>query len=70
YQDVEAIPAWAVTPMATATELGMVVLPESSTTFDPRKPATRAEAAAMLYQALVYAGKAPAVESEYIIRPQ
>lgn len=70
YQDADTIPTWAVAKVATATELGMVVFQEKAVTFAPLKSATRAEAAAMVYQALVYAGEVPAVESEYIIRPQ
>ncbi|NER00802.1 MAG: S-layer homology domain-containing protein [Cyanothece sp. SIO2G6] len=70
YQDADAVPAWAVTPMATATELGLVVVQNDPAIFNPRKPATRAEAAAMLYQALAYLGEVPSIESEYIVRPQ
>ncbi|MGK7888448.1 MAG: S-layer homology domain-containing protein, partial [Leptolyngbyaceae cyanobacterium] len=70
FQDSDTIPLWAVDAIATATELELVVSPDNPATFDPSKPATRAEAAAMLYQALAYMGEVSPVESEYIVRPQ
>lgn len=69
YQDASEVPQWAVDKTATATELGMVVFENSPEIFEPNKPATRAEAAAMIYQALAYLGEAPEIQSDYIVRP-
>ncbi|NET09276.1 MAG: S-layer homology domain-containing protein, partial [Symploca sp. SIO2B6] len=70
YKDVDQIPSWAVPKIAAATEAGMVVNYSDLTVLSPNQSATRAEAAAMLYQALVSNGKAPEVTSEYIVQPQ
>ena len=70
YQDAEQIPAWAVEKVAAATEAGLVANYPNMDTFNPNEPATRAEVSAMLYQALVQAGKADPMSSEYIINPK
>jgi hypothetical protein len=70
YQDADQIPAWAVEKVAAATEAGLVVSYPNTDTFSPNEPATRAEVSAMIYQALVQAGKADAQPSEYIVEPK
>jgi hypothetical protein len=70
YQDADQIPAWAVEKVAAATEAGLVASYPNTATLNPNEPATRAEVSAMVYQALVQAGKADAKPSEYIINPK
>ena len=69
YEDLDEIPEWAFPKVAAATEAGIVINHNQLEVFDPSKSATRAEAAAMLYQALVGLGEASAVESDYIVEP-
>jgi chemotaxis protein histidine kinase CheA len=69
YQDADQIPAWAVEKVAAATEAGIVASYPNTETLNPNEPATRAEVSAMVYQALVQAGKADAKPSEYIVNP-
>lgn len=57
YQDAGWIPAYAIGPIAAATEANIVVNYPNIKALNPLKPVTRAEAAALLYQALVQQGK-------------
>ncbi|MGK7951816.1 MAG: S-layer homology domain-containing protein [Xenococcaceae cyanobacterium] len=69
YQDAEQIPDWAKEKIAIAIESGLVVnRPEfESELLYPNKPATRAEVVAMIYQALVRAGRIESISSPYIV---
>ncbi|MEM7770094.1 MAG: S-layer homology domain-containing protein [Cyanobacteria bacterium P01_A01_bin.37] len=69
YQDRDEIPDWAVEKIAAATEAGLVVNHPELPVLAPSKSATRAEAAATIYQALLSQGLVPAVESEFIVTP-
>lgn len=69
YQDAKQVPTWAIEPLAAATEAGLVVNYPKPQILNPTAKATRADVAAMVYQALVKSGKAEAKPSEYIIRP-
>lgn len=69
YQDRDEIPDWAVEKIAAATEAGLVVNHPELPVLAPSKSATRAEAAAIIYQALLSQGLVPAVESEFIVTP-
>ncbi|NES22179.1 MAG: S-layer protein [Symploca sp. SIO3E6] len=69
YQDKEQIPQWAIEKIATATQSGLVVNHPNPESLNPNQPATRAEVAAMIYQALVISGQAEEYSSEYIIPP-
>jgi S-layer homology domain len=69
YQDASEIPAWAVEKVAAATEKRLVVSYPNTKRLNPNQPATRAEAAAMLYQGLVNLGNVEPVESPYIVSP-
>jgi hypothetical protein len=69
YQDKATIPEWAMPAMATATQLGMVVNYPTPTLLNPKTPASRAEVAVMLYQALVATGEVAPIQSEYIVQP-
>jgi uncharacterized surface protein with fasciclin (FAS1) repeats len=53
YEDAGWIPAYAINPIAAATEANIVVNYPNVRTLSPLKTLTRAEAAALLYQALV-----------------
>lgn len=70
YQDAGQIPAYAIDKTAAATESGLVVNYPERTQLDPGKITTRADAAAIIYQALVREGKADAIPSNYVVRPQ
>ncbi len=67
YQDSSQIPSWAMGRVAAATERRVVVNYPNPGILNPLRPATRAEVAAMVYQAMVNAGKAPAIESPYVV---
>jgi S-layer homology domain len=69
YRDSDEIPAWAVPVAAAATQKGMVVNYPEQAALNPKQPATRAEVAALLYQALVAAGKIDPIQSSYIVQP-
>lgn len=55
YNDVEEIPKWAIPKLSSAVEAGLVS--PSATQLEPKKVATRADAAAYIYQALIKEGK-------------
>jgi hypothetical protein len=67
YQDSEKLPAWARNQVAAAAEKGLIVNPSNPNLLDPDKPATRAETAVMIYQALSNLGKMEKIPSEYIM---
>jgi uncharacterized surface protein with fasciclin (FAS1) repeats len=58
YTDASAIPSYAVNNVAAATEANIVVNYPNVKQLNPDVPLTRAEAAALLYQALVRQGQA------------
>jgi uncharacterized surface protein with fasciclin (FAS1) repeats len=57
YKDVGWIPAYAINPIAAATQANIVVNYPNVQTLNPLRTLTRAEAAALLYQALVRQGR-------------
>ena len=67
YKDREQIPAYSQPAVATATQRGMVVNYPQVEQLTPNREATRAEAAAMVYQALVTIGRLPAIISPNIV---
>jgi parallel beta-helix repeat protein len=67
YQDASQIPSYATTAVAAATEKKIVVNYPEIKTLNPTRNATRAEVAAFVYQALVNAGKAQALQSPYVV---
>jgi cytoskeletal protein RodZ len=67
YQDSQKLPAWATNQVAAAAEKGLIVNPSNPNLLDPDKPATRAETAVMIYQALSNLGKIEKMPSEYIM---
>jgi hypothetical protein len=70
YEDSEQIPEWARPKIAAATEAGIVVNYPNPEQLNPNQPATRAETAALVHQALVEVGRAEPVDSEYVVRPE
>lgn len=68
YTDRKKLPKWAVDKVAAATEAGIVVNHPKPTLLQPNRIATRAEVAAMIYQAMAKEGKVPAKPSEYVVR--
>ncbi len=68
YRDAKVIPNYATNKIAAATVNDLVINYPNPKTLNPNKEATRAEVAAMVYQALVRTGRLDAVESEYIVK--
>lgn len=66
YSDRHTIPDYARKAVATATERGIVVNYPDPQLLAPSRSATRAEVAAMVYQALVAIGRTSAIKSVYI----
>jgi parallel beta-helix repeat protein len=69
YRDRAQIPTYAIQPVATATQKRMVVNYPRLDTLEPLTDITRAEISAILYQALVITGQAPAISSRFIVDP-
>ena len=68
YQDQGQIPTWARNWIAIATANDLVVNYPALNRLRPTQPATRAEVAAFIYQALVQLKRASAIASPYIVR--
>lgn len=69
YTDRTKVPKWAVNKVAAATEAGIVVNHPKRALLQPNRTATRAEVAAMIYQAMAKKGQVPAKSSEYVVKP-
>jgi hypothetical protein len=69
FQDREQIAEWARPAVAAATQSNVVVSYPNVNQLNPNQPATRADVAAMLYQALTTTGQLPPIQSNYIARP-
>lgn len=69
YNDAGQIPNYATQQVAAATNAGLVVNYPNPNLLNPNQNATRAEVAAIIYQALVQAGKVEPIQSQYILRP-
>ncbi|MBE9166535.1 S-layer homology domain-containing protein [Pleurocapsales cyanobacterium LEGE 06147] len=69
YDDIDQLPDWAREQVAAATEAGLVInRPEFNlSSLQPNEPATRAEATAMIHQALVYSDRLEAIPSDRIV---
>ena len=69
FSDRDDIPDWAISQVAAATEAGLAVnRPEFDLqSLNPQEPATRAEVAAMIYQALLQQGEVERIDSPYIV---
>ncbi len=69
YQDATQIPNYATDKVAAATQAKLVVNYPNQNLLNPNRNATRAEVAAIVYQALVQSGKAQPIQSQYIVQP-
>lgn len=69
YADASAIPTWATEKMAAATAGDLVVNYPNIDQLNPNQPTTRAELAALVYQALVQAGAVEPIDSQYLVKP-
>lgn len=73
YADAQQIPLYAVEPIANATQAGLVVNYPDRQILNPDQPATRAEIAAFIHQALVHQGRlSPLADNpaaNYIVDP-
>lgn len=67
YTDRSKVPDYAKDEVATATQKQIVVNHPTLKQLNPTRDATRAEVAAMVYQALVDAKRVPAINSPYIV---
>jgi hypothetical protein len=72
YVDADQIPKYATNRIAAATTAGLVVNYPEPKQLNPNARATRADVAAMVYQALVQAGRLDPIQSPYIagVQPQ
>lgn len=70
YNEALSISNYARSPIAAATESRLVVNYPNVRSLDPTRNATRAEVAALIYQALVDQGQAPVISSQYIASPK
>ena len=69
FTDSQTLPKYAQTAVATATQQRIVVNYPDPKKIEPKQEATRAEVAAMVYQALVAIKRMPPINSPYIIFP-
>ena len=69
YQDGGEVPQYAREKVSAAIEAGIAVNYPDGNLLNLNQNATRAEVAALVYQALVKEGKAEAIPSEYIVKP-
>lgn len=69
YQDASDIPSYATSAIAAATERRMVVNYPTLKQLNPNRNATRADVAALVYQALNSKKDVPAIASPYIVNP-
>jgi hypothetical protein len=72
YVDADQIPKYATNRIAAATTAGLVVNYPEPKQLNPNARATRADVAAIVYQALVQAGRLDPIKSPYIagVQPQ
>ncbi|MBD0335841.1 MAG: S-layer homology domain-containing protein [Cyanobacteria bacterium Co-bin13] len=69
YRDRADIPAWAVSGLVATTQAGLVINYPNVEQLEPNRAITRAEAAAILHQALVYLGQINEIPSPYRVAP-
>lgn len=70
YNDAAQIPNYAMGPVAAATTQQLVINYPTARQLNPNRPATRAEIAAFVYQALVNAGRVEPINSPYLVTAQ
>lgn len=69
YQDAQDIPNYALQKVAAATQNRLVVNYPDLTLLRPNQPATRAEVAVMIHQALALNGEVEPLNNAYIVSP-
>ncbi|MBK1989836.1 S-layer homology domain-containing protein [Sphaerospermopsis aphanizomenoides BCCUSP55] len=69
YEDRAQIPSYATNAMTVATQKLLVVNYPRTQLLEPLREITRAEVAALIYQALVAKGQMEAIPSAYIVKP-
>ena len=69
YRDRSQIPTYTTNAIATATQKLLVVNYPQATVLEPLRNVTRAEVAAMIYQALVKQSRENPIVSPYIVNP-
>lgn len=69
YRDADSIPKYAIERVAKATTTNLVINHPDRQLLTPQKMLTRAEAAALIYQALVSIGAVEKINSPYIVQP-
>jgi hypothetical protein len=69
YSDRAQIPSYATEALSTATQRRLVVNFPKTNQLEPMRSITRAEVAALIYQALVATGRADVIASPYIVTP-
>ena len=69
FEDAFSIPSWAVASVGAASQKGLVVNYPNPRLLEPNREATRAEVAAIMYQALAYLGFLRALPSAYAVAP-
>lgn len=69
YKDAAQIPNYARKKVAAATQAGIVVNHPNTNVLNPNQNATRAEIAALVYQARVKQGKAQNLNGKYVVKP-
>jgi uncharacterized lipoprotein YddW (UPF0748 family) len=69
YQDAALIPYYGINQIALATRAGWVVNYPNSKILNYKTAATRADVVGIVYQALVFLGKAEKIPSNYIVVP-
>ncbi|MBD2260624.1 S-layer homology domain-containing protein [Pseudanabaena sp. FACHB-2040] len=69
YSDRDDIPEWAIPGLVAATQAGLVINYPNVARLEPNRAITRAEAAAILHQALVYLGQINEIPSPYRVVP-
>ncbi|BAY35870.1 hypothetical protein NIES2111_01870 [Nostoc sp. NIES-2111] len=67
YRDRAQIPSYATNPLAIATQQSLVVNYPQTDRLEPLRDISRAEIAALIYQALVTTGQEKAIASPYIV---
>jgi len=67
YQDRQKIPAWARAQLAAATQANLVLNYPNLAILNPNAPASRADVAAMVYQALTLSKQVEPIPSKYLV---
>jgi parallel beta-helix repeat protein len=70
YGDRGQVPGYAAGAIATATQKQLVVNYPNPRLLNPLRDITRAEVAALVYQSLVSINRLPAIDSQYLVKPE